>query len=85
MSLSISIAFSAPSFADFDDVITFVTEETSFKIPMRARRDPPKITLVNPMDCLNSWLGDKVDMAFRCINTGGNGGFKFFCEKDEDD
>lgn len=37
------------------------------------------------MNCLNSWLGDRVDMAFRCINTGGDGGFKFFCEKDEDD
>jgi hypothetical protein len=52
---------------------------------MRARRDPPAITLVNPMDCLNSWLGDRVDMAFRCMNTGGDGGFKFFCERDEDD
>ena len=41
MSLLMSIVFSAPSFADFDDVITFVTEESSFKIPMRARRDPP--------------------------------------------
>jgi hypothetical protein len=41
MSLTMSIVFSAPSFADFDDVITFVTEESSFKIPMRARRDPP--------------------------------------------
>ena len=37
------------------------------------------------MDCLNSWLGDRVDMAFRCVNSGGDGGFKFFCEKDEDD
>jgi hypothetical protein len=66
-------------------VITFVAEEGSFKIQMRARRDPPQISLVNPMDCLNSWLGDRVDMAFRCVNTGGDGGFKFFCEKDEDD
>jgi hypothetical protein len=24
-------------------------------------------------------------MAFRCVNSGGDGGFKFFCEKDEDD
>lgn len=85
MSLTMNIAFSAPSFADFDDIITFVTEESSFQIPMRARRDPPSISLVNPMDCLNSWLGDRVDMAFRCVNTGGDGGFKFFCEKDEDD
>ena len=85
MSLNMSICFSAPSFADFDDCITFVTEESSFKIPMRARRDPPQISLSNPLDCLNSWLGDRVDMAFRCLNTGGDGGFKFFCEKDEDD
>ena len=85
MSLTMLIAFSAPSFADFDDFVTFVTEESSFKIPMKARRDPPSISLTNPMDCLNSWLGDRVDMAFRCVNTGGDGGFKFFCEKDEDD
>lgn len=85
MSLIMSIVFKAPSFADFEDNITFVTEDSSFKIPMRARRDPPKINLSNPMDCLNSWIGDRVDMAFRCQNTGGDGGFKFFCEKDEDD
>lgn len=85
MSVTMSVVFTAPSFADFDDSITFVAEEASFKVPMRARRDPPSISLVNPMDCLNSWLGDRVDMAFRCVNTGGDGGFKFFCEKDEDD
>ena len=81
MSLTMSIVFSAPSFADFDDIITFVTEDSSFKIPMRARRDHPQISLTNPMDCLNSWLGDRVDMAFRCVNTGGDGAFKFFCER----
>ena len=85
MSLTLAVTFQAPSFADFDDFLTFITEENSFKIPLRARRDPPSINLVNPMDCLNSWLGDRVDMAFRCVNNGGDGGFKFFCEKDEDD
>lgn len=85
MSLTMMVVFTAPSFADFDDEITFVAEEGNFKVPMKARRDPPQISLVNPMDCLNSWLGDRVDMAFRCVNTGGDGGFKFFCEKDEDD
>ena len=24
-------------------------------------------------------------MVFRCVNNGGDGGFKFFCERDEDD
>jgi hypothetical protein len=85
MSVTMAIVFQAPSFADFDDAVTFVTEEGAFKLPISARRDPPVISLVNPMDCLNSWLGDRVDMAFRCVNTGGDGGFKFFCEKDEDD
>ena len=43
------------------------------------------IKLANPLDCRSCWLGDKVDMVFRCLNTGGDGGFKFFCEKDDDD
>ena len=85
MSLTFAVTFQAPSFSDFDDVITFITEENSFKLPLRARREPPQINLVNPMDCMNSWLGDRVDMAFRCVNQGGDGGFKFFCDKDEDD
>lgn len=85
MSVTMAVVFQAPSFADFDDVITFVTEEGAFKLPLTARRDPPVINLVNPMNCLNSWLGDRVDMAFRCVNNGGDGGFKFFCERDEDD
>lgn len=85
MSVSMFVTFSAPSFADFDDKLTIVTEENSFDIPIRARRQPPVIKLVNPMDCKSCWIGDRVDMAFRCQNTGGDGGFKFFCEKDEDD
>jgi len=85
MCVVITISFCAPSFADFDDFITVVTEENSFKVPLKARRDPPVINLVNPLDCLHSWIGDRVDMAFRCVNTGGDGGFKFFCERDEDD
>ena len=85
MSLTFTVNFQAPSFADFDDFVTFITEENSFKLPLRARREPPIINLVNPMNCLNSWMGDRVDMAFRCVNNGGDGGFKFFCERDEDD
>lgn len=38
MSLTFSVSFHAPSFADFDDVITFITEENSFKLPLHARR-----------------------------------------------
>jgi len=85
MSLVLNVVFQAPNFADFDDAITFISEENSFKVPLQARRDPPVINLVNPMYCMHSWIGDKVDMAFRCVNVGGDGGFKFFCEKDEDD
>ena len=79
------VNFAATGFQDFDDYITVVTDYGTFKVPILARREPPVITLANPMNCLQSWLGDRVDMAFRCLNSGGDGGFKFFCEKDEDD
>ncbi len=85
LGVTIYVNFIAPSFADFDDFVTVITENNSFKVPIRARRDPPLITLANPMNCLHSWVGDRVDMAFRCVNSGGDGGFKFFCERDEDD
>lgn len=41
MSITMLVVFSAPSFADFDDSVTFVAEEGTFKVPMKARRDPP--------------------------------------------
>jgi hypothetical protein len=50
MSIVMNITFHAPSFADFNDVLTIVTEENSFEIPIVARRAPPVIKLVNPMD-----------------------------------
>jgi hypothetical protein len=85
MSVVFNVVFQAPSFANFDDVLTIVTKDNTFDVPIRARREPPIIKLVNPMDSKACWIGDKVDMVFRCMNTGGDGGFKFFCEKDEDD
>jgi hypothetical protein len=85
MSVTFQIVFVAKSFADFDDHISVISDDLAFQVVLRARREPPKISLVNPMDCLSSWLGDRADMAFRCQNTGGDGCFRFFCEKDEDD
>jgi hypothetical protein len=64
--VTVHVVFMAPSFADFDDYLTVFTDAISFKVPVRARRDPPVINLANPMNCLNAWVGDRVDMAFRC-------------------
>lgn len=85
MSVTFQIVFIAKSFADFDDHFSVISDDLAFQVPLRSRREPPKISLVNPMDCLSSWIGDRADMAFRCQNTGGDGCFRFFCEKDEDD
>ena len=38
MSVTMAVTFQAPSFADFDDTVVFVTEEGSFKLPLTARR-----------------------------------------------
>lgn len=52
---------------------------------VKARKESPKLNLPGILDCLSCWVGDRVDMVFRTINKGGDGGFKFFCEKEEDD
>jgi len=85
MSIIVYVIFHAPSFAEFEDKLTIITKDNQFDVPIKAKWDPPVIKLINPLDCKSCWVGDKVDMVFWCMNTGGDGGFKFFCEKDEDD
>lgn len=50
-----------------------------------AKKEPPNINLPELLDCQSCWLGDRADMVFRVQNKGGEGGFKFFCEHEEDD
>ena len=80
MSVILKINFLAPSFADYDDQVVLITQNNSYKIPLQARRDPPVISLSNPMECGACWLGDRSTITFRCQNKGGEGMFRFFTE-----
>lgn len=85
MALSLTIHFHADSPSEFDDFLTLKTENASFTVPLRARREPPKLTLVDVMECGTCWVGDRLDMVFKCRNLGGSAGFKFFHEVEEMD
>jgi hydrocephalus-inducing protein len=77
MNARIQVLFHATSMDNFEDDITIVTERMKFKIPLKAIRDKPAITLINPMDCGKCFIGDRVEMHFTCKNNGGDAHFKF--------
>ena len=77
MNARIQVLFHATSMDNFEDDITILTERMKFKIPLKAIRDKPAITLVNPMDCGKCFIGDRVEMHFTCKNNGGDAHFKF--------
>lgn len=83
MNATILIHFHAASLAEYDDEIIIKTEQNTITLPIRARREPPNLTLTEMMDCGTIWVGDRVDMSYRCQNIGGSAGFKFFHESEE--
>lgn len=85
MSAVISIHFRAESLADYDDELLIKTEQNTILIPLRARREPPSLSLEERIDCGTAWVGDRSDKSFHVLNTGGSGGFKFFHELEEND
>ena len=85
MSAVISIHFRADSLADYDDELHIKTEQNTIVIPLRARREPPSLSLEEHIDCGTAWVGDRVDKSFHIVNSGGSGGFKFFHELEEQD
>jgi hypothetical protein len=80
MSAKIEILFHATSLDNFSDELTIITEYFAFKVPLKAIRDNPALTLDNPMDCKKCLIGDQVSMVFRCKNNGGDAHFKFVTE-----
>lgn len=58
MSVYMKIRFNPSSIAEFDDELAIITEENIFKIPLLARKDPPRLDLPQSLDCKSCWLGD---------------------------
>ncbi|OMJ84270.1 hypothetical protein SteCoe_14614 [Stentor coeruleus] len=85
MSAKVLVHFHAASLAEFDDEFMIKTEQNTIKVPLRARREPPHLTLQDIMECGTTWVGDRADLTFRCQNLGGSAGFKFFHEDESKD
>jgi hypothetical protein len=77
MHAKIEILFTASSLNSFEDELTIIAENFAFKVPLRAIRDIPALSLDNPMDCGRCLLGDQSSILFRCKNNGGDAHFKF--------
>lgn len=82
MHAKIEILFNATSLDNFEDEISIITETFAFKIPLRAIRESPALSLDNPMMSGKCLLGDQTSMVFRCKNNGGDAHFKFSMKED---
>lgn len=85
MSVIATILFHATGLAEFDDELTVISEQNAFKVPLKARKELPQLNLPTEMVIQSCWLGDKSEKVFHVKNTGGEAGFKFFCETEEGD
>jgi hypothetical protein len=82
MHAKIEVMFNATSLDNFEDEISIITENFAFKIPLRAIRESPALSLENPMMSGKCLLGDQTSMVFRCKNNGGDAHFKFSLKED---
>lgn len=85
MSVVLNITFHSTSFAEYTDKIVVVCDENILEIPIIAKKESPDLNLPQILDCNSCWLGDRQEIVFKVKNKGGEAGFKFFCENEEDD
>lgn len=60
MSVYMKIRFNPSSIAELDDEIAILTEDSIFRIPLLARKDPPCLDLPQRLNCKSCWLGDTI-------------------------
>jgi len=82
MHAKIEVLFNATSLDNFEDEISIITETFAFRVPLRAIRESPALSLDNPMMCGKCLLGDQTSMVFRCKNNGGDAHFKFHVKEE---
>ncbi|MCQ2816949.1 MAG: hypothetical protein MJ252_06765 [archaeon] len=83
MHAKLMVIFTASALENYSDDIIIRTEKMSFSIPLRALKDKPALSLINPMDCKKCFIGDRIESHFACKNNGGDGHFKFYIDDDE--
>lgn len=71
----LTVLFRAASAADYDDELIIITEESSYSLPLKARRRQPALTLPPVLNCRACWRGEKSLTAIRVFNKGGPAAF----------
>lgn len=77
MCAKVDILFMPGSLENFNDFLTIITEFYAFKIPIKAIRDAPALSIESPMKCGQTLVGSQVTMNFLCKNNGGDAHFIF--------
>ncbi|GMH80067.1 hypothetical protein TL16_g08388 [Triparma laevis f. inornata] len=82
MAVKIMVRFQPDSLANYEDLVTCVSEGGKFQVKLWAHRPPPKLSI--PLDfpvgaCL---VGDAKRVQFECKNEGGKGRFRLMLEEE---
>ncbi|GMH97171.1 hypothetical protein TrVE_jg7849 [Triparma verrucosa] len=82
MAVKIIVRFQPDSLANYEDLVTCVSEGGKFQVKLWAHRPPPKLSI--PLDfpvgaCL---VGDAKRVQFECRNDGGKGRFRLMLEEE---
>jgi hypothetical protein len=78
------IRFSPDSNGDYDDELHVQTEAGLLSVPLRGRRQPPRLSLSPRLDTGWCFTGDRVSSNFEFVNEGGRGRFCLVPESWED-
>eukprot|EP00294_Goniomonas_avonlea_P007722 CAMPEP_0114542258 /NCGR_PEP_ID=MMETSP0114-20121206/1745_1 /TAXON_ID=31324 /ORGANISM="Goniomonas sp, Strain m" /LENGTH=1773 /DNA_ID=CAMNT_0001726555 /DNA_START=29 /DNA_END=5350 /DNA_ORIENTATION=+ len=69
------IRFHPDTLADFEDLLTVMTESGKMTVPLLARRKPPNLTIPDTIDCGSCFVNDLLAITIPCKNLGGAGRF----------
>jgi len=65
--MQLTVQFHPSSSAEFDDVVTILTEDNIFRVALLARKELPNINLPSSLDCKSCWLGDQIGNLYSLV------------------
>jgi hypothetical protein len=71
----VHVRFSPDSNGDYDDLMRLVTESGEIPVPLKGRRQPPRLTLDEKLESGFCFTDDTVSSLFDFTNEGGVGKF----------
>lgn len=76
MACDVTITFAPDTEGIYRDVVKCVSETLDFEVPLRAHRDPPKLTIPKLLSCGHCLVAGVKPCTFQFVNKGGPGKFR---------